>query len=103
MWRGGQRRDDEAFLDACRSRGGRRGHVRGGLTGEFLRVKEGGEISDRIPLDGRIALACVLGGPDRRTLFMMTAAPHDLGVLKVKKTDGAILKSQVSVPGAGRP
>ena len=52
---------------------------------------------------GRIALACVLGGPDRRTLFMMTAAPHDLSVLKVKKTDGAVLRTEVTVPGAGRP
>ena len=73
------------------------------VAGEFLRVKEGGEITDRIPLDDRIALACVLGGPDRRTLFMMTAAPHDLSVLKVKKTDGAVLRTQVTVPGAGRP
>ena len=73
------------------------------VTGEFLRVKEGGEITDRIPTPGRIALACVLGGEDRQTLFMMTAAPHDLNVLRVFKTDGAILKTKVAVPGAGRP
>jgi sugar lactone lactonase YvrE len=73
------------------------------VAGEFLRVLDGGEIAERIPVPGRIALACVLGGPDRRTLFMMTAAPHDLSVLKVKKTDGSVVTTEVAVPGAGRP
>jgi sugar lactone lactonase YvrE len=73
------------------------------VTGEFVRVLDGGEITHRIPVPGRIALACVLGGEDRRTLFMMTAAPHDLSVLRVKKTDGAVERIQVDVPGAGRP
>ena len=37
-------------------------------TGEFLRVKDGGEITDRIAFDG-CGVACVIGGPDRHTLF----------------------------------
>jgi sugar lactone lactonase YvrE len=35
-----------------------------------VRVAEGGEILDRIQLD-RTCFATMLGGPDRRTLFMM--------------------------------
>lgn len=37
-------------------------------TGEFLRVLDGGEITDRIAFDGR-GVSCVIGGPDKHTLF----------------------------------
>ncbi len=37
-------------------------------TGEFLRVRAGGEITDRIAFDG-CGVACTIGGPDRHTLF----------------------------------
>jgi sugar lactone lactonase YvrE len=35
-------------------------------------VREGGEVLDRIETD-RAAFACALGGPDRRTLFILAA------------------------------
>src|SRR5262249_21403821 len=38
--------------------------------GRFERVLEGGEVTDSIDVDGW-AIACVLGGPDRRTLHMI--------------------------------
>lgn len=38
----------------------------------FLRVREGGEILQRIPI-GRQAIACTLGGADGRTLFMCSS------------------------------
>ena len=40
-----------------------------------LRVAEGGEVLDRIPLD-QSGFACALGGDDGRTLFMLTADWH---------------------------
>jgi len=40
-------------------------------TSEFLRVREGGEITDRIPTRNQ-AIACALGGIDGRTLYMAT-------------------------------
>lgn len=43
------------------------------VPGRFLRVLEGGEITDDIELDGRLAVDCVLGGPDGRTLLLSTA------------------------------
>ena len=42
------------------------------LSNEVLRVREGGEVAAAHPV-GRGAFACMLGGPDRRTLFVLTA------------------------------
>jgi sugar lactone lactonase YvrE len=38
----------------------------------FVRVLEGGEITDVVEVPGRRAVACELGGPDGRTLFSIT-------------------------------
>jgi len=43
------------------------------LASEFIHVREGGQIVDVVPTPQRWAVACVLGGPDRRTLFALTA------------------------------
>ena len=52
----------------------------------------------------------MLGGPDRRTLFIMTAewrpangVTENLGGLTNGHRTGKILTIPVSVPGAGRP
>lgn len=42
------------------------------ITKEFLRVEEGGGITDVIPAE-RQAIACMLGGQDGKTLFMLSA------------------------------
>ena len=42
------------------------------VTNDFVRVREGGEITDTITVD-RLAIACVLGGRDGRTLFLLTS------------------------------
>lgn len=38
----------------------------------FVRVLEGGEVTHRVHLPGRQAVACQLGGPQGRTLFCLT-------------------------------
>lgn len=43
------------------------------LDGRFLHVREGGGEIERVELDGRLAVDCVLGGEDGRTLLMSTA------------------------------
>jgi sugar lactone lactonase YvrE len=43
---------------------------------EFVRVREGGEITDRVPVPGGVA--CALGGDDRRTLFLLAVDPTAL-------------------------
>jgi sugar lactone lactonase YvrE len=71
---------------------------------ECVRVAEGGEILDRIQLD-RACFATMLGGPERRTLFMM--ANQFLGVDKfdemLAKRTGQVLYAEVPTPGAGWP
>ncbi|MDW5613630.1 SMP-30/gluconolactonase/LRE family protein [Mycolicibacterium sp. jd] len=44
------------------------------LAHQFERVESGGEVTDRIDVGDRTAIACALGGPENRTLFMLTAA-----------------------------
>jgi sugar lactone lactonase YvrE len=71
---------------------------------DCARVLEGGEITHRVELD-RDCFACMLGGPDRRTLFMLTA--EWLGADKVDEAlarrTGRVLATDVDVPGVGWP
>ena len=71
------------------------------LTGECLRVHEGGRVSARVRGSAR-AYACALGGPDRKTLFICTASTHH-PVECVEKRGGKIETVNVDVPGAGWP
>ncbi len=65
-----------------------------------LRVREGGEIVQRIGVEHE-AYACMLGGDDRRTLYICTAATHDPA--KTGDRSGRIETVRVDVPGAGLP
>jgi sugar lactone lactonase YvrE len=75
------------------------------------RIAEGGEVLQRVELaENRAPFALMLGGPDRRTLFIMTAEWRaadghvaNLDRLTNGPHTGEILTLQVSVPGAGRP
>lgn len=72
------------------------------LAHEFVRVAPGGEVLDRIPMGERLAIACTLGGPALRTLFLLTslALPGD----ELTGTrDAAVHAVEVDVPGAGSP
>jgi sugar lactone lactonase YvrE len=66
------------------------------------RVAEGGEVLERVELD-RGCFACMLGGPDGRTLFMLVqewSGPEAVG--KGPRT-GQVLTSEAPAPHAGRP
>ncbi len=67
----------------------------------LLRVREGGLIERRIPTGDRHAFACMLGGADRRTLFVCTCTGS--GPAMADKRDGRIETVAVDVPGAGLP
>jgi sugar lactone lactonase YvrE len=83
----------------------------GGGGFSVARVAEGGEILQRVELpENRAPFAVMLGGQDRRTLFIMTAEwrPGDGHVANLDRLtngprDGQILALPVEVPGAGRP
>ena len=68
---------------------------------ECFRVAEGGDILDVIETDNR-CFACMLGGPDRRTLFMLTSR-YSLAVEAAVHRTGNVLVADVAVPGAGLP
>lgn len=71
-------------------------------THEFVRVREGGEITERISSDDRLAIACMLGDDDRRTLYMLTSKGLDPEKAKTLRT-GRLERTRVDVPGAGLP
>jgi sugar lactone lactonase YvrE len=70
------------------------------VSAEVLRVREGGEVSDRVSVQTQ-AFACMLGGPERRTLFICTAADSDPASTDARS--GRIESVEVEVPGAGLP
>ncbi len=65
-------------------------------TSEVLRVLEKGQVTDRIKIkDENSAYACMLGGPNRKILFICTSNDS--------RTTGRIEISEVDFPGAGLP
>jgi sugar lactone lactonase YvrE len=71
-------------------------------TGEFLRVREGGEITHVIDTGPSWAVAPALGGADRCTLFLIIADTSLEGLSKGASV-GRIEHVRVDVPGAGWP
>ena len=68
---------------------------------EVVRVKEGGEITDRIQMKAS-TYACMLGGENGRTLFILTSEPPDPFVGR-HGPGGRIEIADVEYPAAGRP
>ncbi len=68
----------------------------------FVRVAPDGRILDRIAVPGRRAVACVLGGDDRKTLFCVSMDP-DRGSETGPKSQSYVDAAVVEVPGAGYP
>ena len=68
----------------------------------FIRVNRDGRELQRIEVPGRRAIACVLGGPDRRTLFCLSAmtSPEQL---RQRQSSARIDVVDVEIPGAGYP
>ena len=67
----------------------------------FIRVAEGGEIKETIESD-MLAIACALGGEDRRTLFLLEA--KEASPEKIEGRGNARIRyTRVDVAGAGIP
>jgi sugar lactone lactonase YvrE len=66
-----------------------------------LRVKEGGEIDHRVTTK-RPVFATMLGGPERRHLFICTSASHD-PVMTRRAPTATIDVAEVGIPGSGVP
>src|ERR1700680_4220720 len=73
-------------------------------TRSAARVREGGEIVERIPVEKDL-FATMLGGPDGRSLFLMLAewAGVENAEAQIAKRTGEVRIAHVDVPHAGRP
>jgi len=69
-----------------------------------VRVREGGSVLQTIDLD-RGCFACALGGPDKRTLFLIVAEWRGMEHIPevVRARTGQVLTVQAPAPGAGWP
>jgi sugar lactone lactonase YvrE len=72
------------------------------FTGRVLRIREGGAVVDEVKGTHPGAFACMLGGDDRRTLFVCTAPTHVPDEARVAHA-GRIEAVTVDIPGAGWP
>lgn len=74
------------------------------MARRYIRVLEGGTITDTVALeDDRFAVACVLGGSDRRTLYLLTAATTGEADASRAARAARVEQVRVAVPGAGLP
>jgi sugar lactone lactonase YvrE len=71
------------------------------LTNKCLRVKEGGEITGEIETS-QTAYACMLGGENRKTLYVLTSPSSDRFKIATSSA-GKIEAAVVAVAGAGLP
>ena len=67
-----------------------------------VRVREGGEVLEKIELD-RGGFACMLGGPDGRTLFILAAEWGGFEDMDDMARTGQVLIARAPAPGAGWP
>ncbi len=67
-----------------------------------VRVREGGEVLQTIDLD-RGCFACMLGGVDNRTLFMMAAEWRGPASMADGARTGQVLTVEAPAPGVGWP
>jgi len=67
-----------------------------------VRVREGGEVVERVELD-RFCFACMLGGEDGRTLFMMAADWRGPESMTDGSRTGQVVTHATAVAGAGWP
>jgi sugar lactone lactonase YvrE len=67
-----------------------------------VRVREGGEVLQKVELD-RGCFACMLGGDDGTTLFMLAAEWRGMENMVGAPRTGQLVSSKAPAPHAGRP
>ncbi len=67
-----------------------------------VRVLEGGEVLDAVQAD-RGCFACMLGGPDGRTLYITAAEWRGPAAMDPEPRTGVVYTVQAPAPHAGRP
>ncbi len=72
------------------------------LAHAFERIVQGGTITERIEIGDWAAIACTLGGPERRTLFLLSS-PDAYPQRLIGTTGSRVDTFTVEIPGAGLP
>ena len=72
------------------------------LSGEFVRVRDGGEVTHRVPTGEHWAVAPALGGPEMRTLHLVVDDTDFMGIVS-GDSRCRIETVEVDVPGVGSP
>lgn len=72
------------------------------LAHQFERITQGGNVTHRIDIGDRAAIACTLGGPQRRTLFLLSS-PDAYPARLVGTRQSRLDTVTVDIPGAGLP
>jgi sugar lactone lactonase YvrE len=67
-----------------------------------VRVREGGEVLETVELD-RGCFACMLGGVDRQTLFIVAREWHGMQRTSEEQLTGQVLTIPAPAAGAGWP
>ncbi len=70
------------------------------LAHRFQRIVDGGAVTDRVDVGDRTAIACALGGPEGRTLFLVTTADaYPQRLVGTKSSRVEALMVDVAAPG----
>jgi sugar lactone lactonase YvrE len=72
------------------------------LGNGVVRVREGGEITDRVQIPGQAAYACALGGAGGRDLYICWAG-SDQPSVALERRDATIERTTVGIPAACPP
>ncbi|MCW2495260.1 SMP-30/gluconolactonase/LRE family protein [Jatrophihabitans sp.] len=84
-------------------------------TSRFIRVTDGGEVIDEVRVEDGSAIACTLGGPDGRTLYLVVTEFSRPNIAELRantewardpelsSSRGRVDTVRVSVPAAGWP
>lgn len=67
----------------------------------FVRVVEGGEVTDIVDVPGRHAIACAIGGEEGRTLFLCTSLTHGEPDWSRAERGARVEMMTVDIPGVG--
>jgi sugar lactone lactonase YvrE len=72
------------------------------IGARVVRLLPGGELTHSVSFRGEVPVACVLGGPDRRTLYICVATEYKREAV-LRQPLGRIDAVAVEVSGSGRP
>lgn len=68
---------------------------------QFVYVDREGRVAQRVPIPGRWAVACALGGDDGRDLYLLTAETT-MRQMRHDQANARVEVVRVDIPGAGR-